>query len=201
MALCACGGDNENQYESAPSPQKHDAPSGPIIFIGDSITARWNLQAFGPDSINAGIGGQTSCEMLARMETDVLSKHPDKVVILAGINDISIEPDANPRCVLEMAQRALASGASVIVGTLLPDFDWTGSQAIDSDEQGMAAIDAFNAEIRAGAASFGYTIADFYRAFLLKGNQRHELFVDGVHPNAYGYAFMQSIVQALLQTK
>lgn len=203
LILCACSGNAppDAASQQVPPPQKQDQePAGPIVFIGDSITARWDVQAFVPGAINAGIGGQTSCQMLARIDVEI-AKHPATVVILGGINDISLEPDPTPQCVIEMAQRALAAGAAVIVCTLLPDNYWVGSKAIHSNEEGDAAIERFNTEIRAGAAAYGYTVADFYRAFLLKGDSRFELLSDGVHPNDAGYAFMQSILQPWLHVR
>lgn len=38
--------------------------------------------------INAGIGGNTSSDLLARFERDVLSYEPDWVSICIGINDV-----------------------------------------------------------------------------------------------------------------
>ncbi|MBN8526974.1 MAG: hypothetical protein J0M02_16695, partial [Planctomycetes bacterium] len=37
--------------------------------------------------INAGIGGNTTTEMLARLQRDVLAHRPDLVVLMAGTND------------------------------------------------------------------------------------------------------------------
>lgn len=37
--------------------------------------------------INAGIGGNTTAEMLARLQRDVLAHRPDLVVLMAGTND------------------------------------------------------------------------------------------------------------------
>src|SRR6476619_6024420 len=38
---------------------------------------------------NAGIGGNTTAQMLARMAVDVLIESPDWVLVLGGINDIT----------------------------------------------------------------------------------------------------------------
>jgi lysophospholipase L1-like esterase len=76
-----------------------------IVVFGDSLTAgtsvagesRWasllekGLRRKHPDLrptvINAGVGGNTSREGLARMEKDVLSQHPDLVIVEFGSND------------------------------------------------------------------------------------------------------------------
>lgn len=38
--------------------------------------------------INAGIGGNTTTDLLNRIEADVLEKHPDLVIVMVGTNDM-----------------------------------------------------------------------------------------------------------------
>lgn len=194
LCLTACGG-TEPQ---APTPALATLPPAPVVFVGDSITARWDL-SFVPNAINAGIHGYRSCELASRFSEDVLSHYPGTVVILAGINDIALDDAPTPQCIYDMAQRAMASGARVIVGTLLPDSNWAGAVAIHSDAEGAAAVERFNSELRLAAASYGFTLADYYPALINDdGMQKTELFVDGVHPNADGYAVMQRMLSPLL---
>jgi lysophospholipase L1-like esterase len=79
-----------------------------IVALGDSITQaaaqspdeKWcailerRLNAGGKacSIINAGVGGNTSREGLARFEKDVLANHPDLVLIEFGGNDATYEP-------------------------------------------------------------------------------------------------------------
>lgn len=71
-----------------------------VVFLGDSITAErtygkiienYTLLRF-PDRdvrfINAGVGGDTAADGLARLERDVLSHNPTLVTVAFGINDI-----------------------------------------------------------------------------------------------------------------
>src|SRR5688500_10406964 len=66
---------------------------GVIVFMGDSITQAW--QRLIPDFfssrnyVNKGIGGQTTSQMMARFNGDVLALHPHAVVLLGGTNDIA----------------------------------------------------------------------------------------------------------------
>ena len=53
-----------------------------VVFIGDDITA--NCFPQGAIWINKGISGQTSGQVLARFQTDVIDLHPDVVNILVG---------------------------------------------------------------------------------------------------------------------
>ena len=81
------------------------SPTITLVVFGDSITAarqqpndkRWpaiverQLQETHPDRtirvINAGVGGNTSREGLARIDTDVLAHKPDVVTVQFGGND------------------------------------------------------------------------------------------------------------------
>jgi lysophospholipase L1-like esterase len=73
-----------------------------IAFLGDSITAAgWEdrgyihlvidgLKQEGIDAtpIPAGVGGNTSKDMLARIDTDVIAKQPDWMTLSCGVNDV-----------------------------------------------------------------------------------------------------------------
>lgn len=62
-----------------------------ILFIGDSITAYWDLNAYfnaGSLIVNRGIGGDVSEYVLKRFNADVIQLKPGTVILLIGINDI-----------------------------------------------------------------------------------------------------------------
>src|ERR1700733_1514325 len=65
-----------------------------VVFMGDSITYIWGLSSVSPafqqhpSWIDAGVGGNTSGEMVARFQQDVIAKLPSVVAILAGTNDV-----------------------------------------------------------------------------------------------------------------
>jgi lysophospholipase L1-like esterase len=74
-----------------------------LAFLGDSITnygfqkpggyVNLVLIGFNTDSLKvtpvpAGVGGNTSKDMLARIDKDVISKKPDWVIISCGVNDV-----------------------------------------------------------------------------------------------------------------
>lgn len=64
-----------------------------IILIGDSITSQFDTQKHLPEFniINAGIYGDNTTGILARLWQDIISESPDKVFLLIGINDIALE--------------------------------------------------------------------------------------------------------------
>lgn len=98
-----------------------------VVFIGDQVTADWTTSSPGfaqhPNWINKGVAGQTSGQVLARFQIDVINLHPSVVNIIVGTNDVSQpgwEEPCGATCVnLEaMAQMATAAGIKVIIGTI-----------------------------------------------------------------------------------
>ena len=64
-----------------------------VVFVGDSITEGWStLQKdfadLGVKVVNRGIGGDTTPNLIYRLDEDVLSLHPRALVILIGTNDL-----------------------------------------------------------------------------------------------------------------
>jgi lysophospholipase L1-like esterase len=59
-----------------------------ILFLGDSITAGGDWQAWLPEDrvLNLGIGGDTTDGVLARLD-EVVAAAPDVIVLLIGTND------------------------------------------------------------------------------------------------------------------
>lgn len=189
-------------------------PMGPVVFIGDSITERWGvpaaadptLEVLVPHSINAGVDGQTSWQMLARFSTDVLSAHPGIVVIEAGTNDLSEwgishsqaftgDPWPFPTVdsIASMAEQASASGARVLIAsviqTSMPQFNVSAGD-----------VAAFNEALRALCHSYGYAYLDYQAALELRnGRQNSSDFIyDQVHPNEAGFHAMWIVLDPYL---
>ena len=91
LVLTAC-----DDSHDAPPLDSHPHPAGLTVFLGDSLTSAWDvvlpdgqkLRDLAPGEINAGAVGQASIMTLYRLQHDVLDKHPARVVILAGTNDV-----------------------------------------------------------------------------------------------------------------
>ena len=68
------------------------ADRGGIVFFGDSLIEGWDLNRLGIDNVyNCGISGLTTNDLLGLHNECVGNYRPDKVVILAGVNDLSEE--------------------------------------------------------------------------------------------------------------
>ena len=96
-----------------------------IVFLGDSITDGHTLpllvgQALqSPRCINAGIAGDTAAGMLRRLERDVLSRRPTRVVLSVGINDVfhQVTPADYERDVAAIAGRLKKEGVPLLLLT------------------------------------------------------------------------------------
>ncbi|WP_137972422.1 GDSL-type esterase/lipase family protein [Pseudomonas sp. F(2018)] len=104
---------------------------GKIVFLGDSITASANVSLSqrwahmvglsagyaAADIVNAGVPGNISQQMLARLQTDVLAHTPDVVVMMFTVNDRSnsiplATHETNYRSLIEQCRLA---GAKVVL--------------------------------------------------------------------------------------
>lgn len=163
----------------------------PVVFIGDSIIFRWDLDAKDLSFVNVGIGSQRTREMLARFDRDVLALNPRLVVIEGGIVDLFYDTESTTASLEEMAARAASAGATVAMLSVLPY-----ERAVPDEK-----VRAFNARLRNFAAGYGHRFVDFDPVMRdADGRQRLELFLeDGVHPNADGYATMWPVLQPALR--
>lgn len=201
---------NYEKYQQANQQLLAQQPQGvPVVFMGDSITEFWPYQrpAFFAQNnfIGRGISGQVSHQMLLRFREDVLNLKPQVVVILAGTNDIAQNSGAIdlPRVadnIFSMAELARAHGASVILCSVLPasDFPWRrGLQPVQP-------ILELNQLIKQYAAKQQLPYVDYYAAMNDgKGGLRVPDFTsaeDLVHPNAAGYAVMESLIAPVIAT-
>jgi len=209
-ALVGCGGSDPPADPPATTSSAAAARPGPVVFIGDSITALWggpiaeavppadpSLEELVPGAIDAGVAGQTSAQMLERFGADVLTHRPSVVVILAGTNDICDAGDsASTADVATMADEAAAAGAKVIIGTVPPVVSSSSCPL-----RTMEAAQRFNAEVVDLVGAHGYGLADYFGAMVnADGSQNASLFdSDGIHPNAAGFSVMWGVLEPILR--
>ncbi len=65
---------------------------GSVVFLGNSITEQgwWNMLFKSTNIVNRGIGGDNTYGIIDRLP-DILSANPEKIFLMAGINDISLD--------------------------------------------------------------------------------------------------------------
>lgn len=173
--------------------------------FNDAVTNAYGTPAFalsqrtGMHWFNAGIGGQTSAEVLSRFSRDALGNtisvgdgRPDSTLpakpvwiwVNAGINDVSalIDVAETKTNLLKMAVMALNSGINIGFNTIGP---------VDAHNATQRAMqDDINEFILTALPLYGCHVFDFHAWFVdpldnTKTNPRFS--ADGVHPNKTGY--------------
>lgn len=181
------------------------------LFIGDSITHLWELQAFfgGTEKIiiNRGIGGDVSKFVRKRFEADALQLKPKLIVMMVGTNDLgwALEAldDAKVDTLCEnisaMAEAATSAGIPIALASLLPIWgpSWYPVEgfALKKNKQ----IASANVQISQIAESRNAVYVDYYSEVVDNdGFLRHEIADDGIHPHFLGYKIMAKVLRKAL---
>lgn len=182
------------------SPPRPDRPR--VVFLGDSITQGWPLNEYFPDRdfINRGISGQTTSQMLGRMQTDVIQLRPAAVVIHGGTNDLArgVPLEIIQNNLRMMATLAEANGIKVILASLLPVHDYNKDQDPRYErtrQRPPRRIVELNDWLRAFCKERRYGYVDYHSRMVdANGLLRADLSDDGLHPNPAGYRVMAPAV-------
>ena len=152
-------------------------PAGAAVFLGDSITQGLVTTTVVPASINFGIGGQNSRELLLHLPRYQSLQRAGAVFLLIGINDLVWGDAAGLPARLAELARTLPQDRPLIWSGILPAY--TGGVT-------NGQISAVNEQIRALCAARPLChYVDTHRA-LPVGDET--LFIDGIHPGPTGYA-------------
>jgi lysophospholipase L1-like esterase len=199
--------DNLARYAEANTKLAAPVPGHPrVVFLGDSITDGWRLNEYfsGRDFVNRGISGQTTGEMLGRMQADVIDLKPEAVLILAGTNDIArgIPLRTIENNLAMIASLAEQHGIKPLIASVLPISDYHKDQDPSyekSRKRPPQTILALNDWIRAQCAHRGYIHVDYFTPTVdSKGFLRAELADDGLHPNSAGYRAIAPVALAAI---
>jgi lysophospholipase L1-like esterase len=178
-----------------------------VVFLGDSITDRWNLASSFPGKpyVNRGIGSQVTAQMLLRFHQDVIALKPKVVVILAGINDVQGFLQQETPAQIEanwesMADLAEAHHIKMVFGSILPVNDYTEAAKDVVKERKPEELVALNSWLRTFCAERGYGFADYHAALIDPNGLMTAAYTrDGVHPLDNGYAVMAPIAQRAIE--
>jgi len=191
-----------NRYKAENATVGTEGAEGRVVFYGDSITDAWtrNGGSFFPGKpyLNRGISGQTTPQMIVRFRQDVINLHPAAVVVLAGTNDIAGNTGPETMEMIEdnfrsMADLAKANGVRVVFASILPVADYPWKPGLKP----AAKVRALNNWLAGYCVNHSITYLDYYSAMANDdGGMKEGISLDGVHPNAAGYAIMQPLAQA-----
>jgi lysophospholipase L1-like esterase len=180
-----------------------------LVALGDSITAPSGGQFGNPcgrswttfltlplaDFHNAGVAGNTTAQMLARLSPDVLAYHPTDVTILGGVNDLYQDytyhdvplQDSLANLGSTIGQIE-AAGATAWLLTIPP---WWAGHA--------APVEAYNAALRGLAAAHGARLIDIWPLLAGPGGDWIPGYsCDDSHPTNAGAAIIAGAVQVRL---
>lgn len=168
--------------------------------------------------INKGIGGNSTADLLSRVEKDVVALRPDLVVMMAGTNDMVNSHKLVPygqyaAQYRQLVQRIRQTGAKVVLMTSLPvdtGYLFQRHQRALYDTDPNRKIDSACAIVRDIAASAQVYCLDLHDIFVRRGEPNRtaaSLIVnaanmdkeDGIHPTAAGYRLMAAELYAFLK--
>ena len=169
---------------------------GDIVFIGDSLTERFNLQPSieAPAPVrNRGIAGDTSDGIIARLD-ELVAVRPRAVFIMIGTNDLWT-PNS-PRRVAQNVQQAILTLRTnnpelpIYIQTVLP---------VRSEPHLNRRVIRINAELVTVASAHNVTVIDTYSSFVDPSGLLAAPYTDdGVHLTAAGYARWADLLNGFL---
>lgn len=175
-----------------------------IVFIGNSIVNGFPFkrsqcfvslvrEATKWDVINKGNNGETTADILARFDRDVIFHAPDTVFIMTGTNDF-IYKEASPKGAFDnlmiMVQRARAEGITPVMLTPVPvnaemaSRLWMSGAGINYDDVN-AQLEELTQLIKASDIEY----VDLNDAYKSCG-----LYHDGIHPLPEGHSFIADTI-------
>jgi len=179
-----------------------------FVCLGDSLTSGYGVRpeecwvsllagATGHTFIGAGIPGDTTGGMLARLDESVFANAPDGAVLMGGANDIFatgsfLGAKAN---MMALVHQCVAKGVRPIVGVAIPMAE--NAPPLPSCFcdicRAAAEMEAYAHWLRLFAKELRLRVIDFAKPFedLRAGPERREVYLpDGLHPSVEGHRIM-----------
>lgn len=179
------------------------ATHGSIVFLGDSLTDFYRTNEFflNVDIYNRGIAGDTTDDVLRRLDQNVLNIKPRKIFLQIGTNDLGfkVKPDKVIEKIKLIVDRILES---------LPDVDLYLISLYPINPSAIAfsktvtrprkntQINYINAILEQWAEEKFITYVDVATHLKdEKGNLRKEYTIEGLHLSLLGYAKITEILK------
>ena len=178
LVLCACG--------------ESDKP--PLVFIGDSQIARWDVESYFPmaETHNHGLSG--SGVQWLEENANVAANEP--IVILSGTNDLAHMQEDELDAYIDRYLNAVCSlgEGRLIIISVLPR-----STELDPSGKINPLVLEFNAKIKERVQEIErISYCDVFDDFATDGRLNMNFSFDGLHPNQYGYEILAKKVKELL---
>ena len=183
-----------------------------VVFLGDSITVAhtWTraVEEFvltrDPEKsitfVNAGVGGHTAADGLARLDSDVLAQRPTVVVVNFGMNDAGYPDDSDGAAFAKnmgaIFDRLKAGGVRVVVWADTTPFDPEDTDHTTKGRVRREHIDRFVAVAADESARRGLVLVRWHERVQRavdawkKAKRTTKLVPDKVHPGPLVHAVM-----------
>ncbi|MCW4386726.1 GDSL-type esterase/lipase family protein [Salinibacterium sp. SYSU T00001] len=153
-----------------------------VAYIGDSLTASgdWEEWFPGEETLNFGVPGYTSDDVLARLD-EIVAAQPDEIIMLIGTNDLGLRRSVehlvrNVEFALVHLRRELP-GVRLLLQSIMP----RGAEFARD-------IQDANIHLRQFCATVGAHYLDLWPTMATEdGALRPELTDDGLHLTSAGY--------------
>lgn len=170
--------------------------------------------------INAGVGGNSSKNLLERVDTDVIARNPDVVILMIGTNDMlnsnkMISYREYENNLKTLVQKIEPTGAKIVLMAPPPADSVYLFQRHDRKlfkETPNIKLDSVRHIITKLATEKDLGYIDLYQKFIDRNLPNHntDLFIknernsgrkDGVHPTPLGYRFIAQVVFEYLKSE
>lgn len=176
-----------------------------IVMLGDSITEMYSLQEFFPDKqmYNRGISGNTTREVLTRLDRNVINIMPSQIFIQIGVNDLAKNGDNaitnaynNTVKIIEHLQNELPD-TKIIVVSLFPVNRKKSKTAtiFTMQARNNIRISNLNNKLNNYCYTNNITFIDVYTHLLDENkNLRKDFTIEGLHLNFNGYKVVSQVL-------
>ncbi len=175
----------------------HALTADTVVFLGDSLTQGGDWESWFPDlnAINLGVGGNTTDDVLGRLEA-VVALNPDEIVLLIGTNDLGMRRTVeslvrNIQSTLVDLRRELP-GSRMLVQSIVP----RGREFADRIREANIHLRQFSATVHA-------QFLDLWPVMALEDGELNPTFSDDrLHLNDAGYeAWLSELRPALVRLR
>lgn len=172
-------------------------PDNPIVFIGDSLTDRYQLKKYYPNKpvVNRGIGGDVASGLWDRKHLLGLEKKPTSVFVMVGTNNLLY--NIQLFTYISDVEKFLLYIKEEVPETKI--FVQSICPMAAKHNVLPKTIQNYNQDLKAMALKNGFTYVDIYSLFAGKdGYIKPELTIDGVHFTPLGYEIWTQKINELI---
>jgi lysophospholipase L1-like esterase len=183
-----------------------------IVLIGDSRIRAMRLGSLDKtwEVVNRGVNGETSAQLLIRIEQDALALKPEVIVIQCGINDLvagigsdTMAPVLTTQAIANlktMAARSAATGAKTVILTVIPPAKPDLARRFVWSENIRAEVASVNQQLLDWNPPDGVWVLDLSEVFGSSTSLPTEFALNTLHLNQTGYAKLEAKLAPLISS-